>query len=197
MFTTDNQFGYKPNHSTDMCIFLIKQAISNNVSHDTPVYNVFFLYASKAFDKVDHQLLFKKFVDRSTPTSIVRLLNFWYGEQKMQMRWNSVLSDSFHISNGVRQGGVLSPSLFSLYMNSLSENLNRLRVGCYIGDKLNHVFFAGDICLLAPSLNGLQDLVDMCTAYAKAHKIFFYSIKSVLLFKPKLFCVSASPSVPP
>ena len=120
-----------------------------------------------------------------------------YGEQKMQVRWNSVLSNSFHISNGVRKGGVLNTYLFSLYMNSLSENLNRLRLGCYIGDnKLNHVFFADDICLLAPSLNGLQDLVDMCTAYAKAHKIFFKSNTLVgVLFKPKQFCVSASPTI--
>ena len=92
--------------------------------------------------------------------------------------------------------GFLSPYLFSLYKNSLSENLNRLRVGCYIGDnKLNHVFFADDICLLAPSLNGLQYRVDMCTAYAKTHKIFFNSSKSVdVLFKPKEFCVSSSPT---
>ena len=115
----------------------------------------------------------------------------------MQVRLNSVLSNSFHIYNGVRQGGALNPYLFSFCMNSLSENLNRLRVGCYIGDnKHNHVFFADDICLLAPSLNGLHDLVDMCTAYAKTHKIFFNSSKSIgVLFKPKQFCVSASPTI--
>ena len=76
------------------------------------------------------------------------------------MQWNDVLSNSFHISNGVCLGGVLSPYLFSLYMNTLSKNLNHLRVDCYIGsNKLNYVYFADDICLLAPSLNGLQDLV--------------------------------------
>ena len=99
---------------------------------------------------------------------MVCLLNFWYSEQKMKVCWISVLSNSHHISNGICQGGVLSP--FLLYINSLSENLNCLCVGCYIGDnKLSHVFFADDTCLLASSLNGLQDLVDMCTAYAKMH----------------------------
>ena len=116
-----------------MCIFLIKQAISNYVSHNTPVYSAF-LNASKAFNRVDYQPLFKQLIDRNTPTCVVRLLNFWYGEQKMQVPWNSALSNSFHISNGIRQGGVLNPYLFSLYMNSLSENLNHLCVGCYIGD---------------------------------------------------------------
>ena len=82
-------------------------------------------------------------------------------------------------------------------MNSLSENFNRLREGCYIGDnKFNHVFFTDDICLLAPSLSGLQALFDICTAYAKTHKIFFNSSKSVdVLFEPKKFCVSAFPTI--
>ena len=84
--------------------------------------------------------------------------------------------------------------LFLLSINSLPENINCLHVGCYIrNNKLNHVFFADDICLLAHSLNGLQDLVNMFTDYAKTHKIFFNITKSVdVLFKPKQFYVSAS-----
>ena len=75
-------------------------------------------------------------------------------------------------------------------MNSLLENLNRLRVSCYIeNNKPNHVFFADDdICLLVLSFNGLQDLGNMGTDYAKTHKIFFNSSKSAgLLFKPNNF----------
>ena len=70
-------------------------------------------------------------------------------------------------------------------MNSLSKNLNRLGVACciYIGNnKLNCVFFVDDICLLAPSLNSLQDLVIKWPDYAKTLKIFFTAISQWLYF---------------
>ena len=56
---SDHQFGFKSKHSTDMCVFLLKQAVSFYNKHDTPVYATF-LDASKAYDRVDHFMLFKK-----------------------------------------------------------------------------------------------------------------------------------------
>ena len=49
----DNQCGFKPAHSTDMCVFLLKQAILQYNTHGSPVF-VSFLDASKAFDEVNH-----------------------------------------------------------------------------------------------------------------------------------------------
>ena len=39
--TTDNQFGFKPKHGIDMCIFLLKQTVSYYVNKDTPVFSAF------------------------------------------------------------------------------------------------------------------------------------------------------------
>ena len=58
---------------------------------------------------------------------IVRILVFWYNVQKMYIRWNNTMSDSFSVSNGVRQGGILSPYLFCVYMDDLSKKLNNVR----------------------------------------------------------------------
>jgi len=56
------------------------------------------------------------------------------------------LSEPFHVTNGVRQGGVLNPYLFAVYLDDLSIELNNIKAGCYI-DKvlLNHLIFADDI----------------------------------------------------
>ena len=73
--TNNNQFGFKPNHGTDMSVFLLKQVASSYVSRDTSVFAVF-LDASKAFDKVDHEFLFKKLILRNVPLYFIWLLRY-------------------------------------------------------------------------------------------------------------------------
>ena len=73
--TNDNQFGFKTNHGTDMSVFLLKQVASLCVSRNTPVFSVF-LDATKAFDNVDHNLLFKKLILRNVPLYVIRLLRY-------------------------------------------------------------------------------------------------------------------------
>ena len=75
-----------------------------------------FLDASKAFDRVNHSLLFDKLLRRGVPGYVVRLLVFWYTNQKMCVRWGNVYSDYFGVSNGVRQGGIFCHLFFSIYI---------------------------------------------------------------------------------
>ena len=52
---------------------------------------------------------------RHVPTRFVRLLQYWYAHQTMPVKRDNCLSESFLVTNGVRQGGVLSPHLFAIY----------------------------------------------------------------------------------
>ena len=117
----------------------------------SPVF-VAFLDASKAFDKVNHGVLFKKLVEAKVPMIFVHLLARWYSSQRSCVKWNSAYSESFSTTNGVRQGSILRPFLFAIYMNELSLILNKLNIGCFIGNRcLNNIMYADDICCLAPS----------------------------------------------
>ena len=99
----------------------------------------------KAFDRVNHSVLFDKLVQRGVPGYIVRILCYWYAHQTMRVRWGSSISSSFRVSNGVRQGGILSPYLFNVYVNDLSQTLNRSRTGCLSGNiTINHLMYADD-----------------------------------------------------
>ena len=75
----------------------------------------------------------------------------------------SVFTSSFFIvTNGVRQGGILSPFLFTLYIDELSHQLNNSKVGCHINNVcINHLFDADDLCLMAPSPVGPQHLCQL------------------------------------
>ena len=111
----------------------------------------------------------------------------------MCIKWGKISSAYFNVSNGVRQGGVLSPKLFAIYVDDLSQDLAMCTSGCYIDDQcINHVMCADDICLLAPSAIGLQHMLDVCFDFSIRNDIKFNPIKSVCnVFKPKnnkLYC---------
>ena len=106
--------------------------------------------ASNAFDLVDHGKLFTKLCHRGLPSPILRLLINWYSLQEFRVRWGDCYSEPFGVSNGVRQGGVLSPVLFAVYLDGLLEELSESGVGCYWG----HMFacalcYADNLVLLA------------------------------------------------
>ena len=85
----------------------------------------------------------------------------------------------FTTSNGVRQGDIVSPRLFTLYIDDLSYVLRAINVGCVIDNTCtNHYLYADDMCLLAPSAGGLQKLIDACSKYGNEHDILYNPITS-------------------
>ena len=176
--TCDNQYGFKKKHGTDLCIYSLKNVIQYYRQHNSPVFTCF-LDASRAFDRVNFWTLFTKLIKRGVPLLIVRLLSFWYTSQEFCVKWGAETSEFFKTCNGVRQGGILSPKLFAVYIDDLSVVLNALNVGCYIDFKcVNHFFYADDMCLLAPSALGLQLLINVCEKYGLSHDILYNPIKS-------------------
>ena len=53
----------------------------------------------------------------------------------MNIRWGNTISSSFHITNGVKQRGIISPVLFNAYMDDLSISPNNSGIGGHIGEK--------------------------------------------------------------
>ena len=175
---SNNQFGFRKNSSTDMCIYAFKQVIDYYRKYSSPVY-VTFLDASKAFDHVNYWKLFDKLLYRKVPLFIVKLLVFFYTNQTFCILWNGVTSDCFTIGNGVRQGGVLSPIMFNIYMDDLSVKLNETKVGCHLDNvSFNHLSFADDMSLLAPSPAAMQILLNICEEYAVKHDIVYNTRKT-------------------
>ena len=65
-------------------------------------------------------------------------------------------------------------------MDTLSTELNNINIGCCIDEKLiNHLIYADDIVLFAPSAKGLQCLINICFNYGNLHNITFNESKTV------------------
>ena len=153
--TGDHQFGFKEDHSTDMAIYALKEITDYYLRNRSPVF-ICFLDARKAFDRVNHWKLFAKLLERKVDTHLVRFLCSWYKSQQFHVLWGDVLSEGFSVSNGVRQGGILSPFLFNVYTDELSTLLDKSGIGCHFQGSINHLYYADDMVLLSPSSYGLQ-----------------------------------------
>ena len=89
-----NQFDFKAKVSTEMCVLTLKQLIRSYQKQGNPVY-CGFLDASKAFDRVNHKMLFKKLIERNMPTCFFRILHYWYSKQNIKVNWGNSLSCLF------------------------------------------------------------------------------------------------------
>ena len=145
-----------------MCIHALREFTESFINRKTSVF-VTFLDASKAFDRLNHWLLFDKLIYRGVPKCIVHFLVYWYSMQQMCVQWGNSISSSFMVTNGVKQGGILSPKLFILYMNDLSILLNNYNLGGKIGGQLfSHLIYADDVCLISLSAHAMQEMINIC-----------------------------------
>ena len=136
--------------------------------------NACLLDCSKAFDKCRFDKLFKKLIDKGLPPLIVRVLIFVYEEQTAWVTLAGHKSEQFKISNGTRQGSVLSPVIFSVYLDGLLSELRRRGLGCFIGGYwVGACGYADDIILMSPNRHMLQKMIDVCEVYAVDHNLTF------------------------
>lgn len=179
--TTDYQYGFKKQHSTVQCTFVVNEIIQYYLNNDTNVYAVL-LDASKAFDRVNYVKLFRLLLKKNLCPIVIRFLAKLYTSQSIRTIWGSFISEQVSVSNGVKQGGVLSPILFIIYMDELLHNLSTSGVGCYIGNTFCGSFgFADDIILLSPTLMSIKKMLCICETFANEYDVLFNSEKSKLL----------------
>ena len=97
------------------------------------------------------------------PKIVVRMLIFIYTEQEAWVKWGSERSATFRISNGTRQGSVLSPALFAVYLDDLILELRQLGLGCHMFSLwTGAVGFADDLLLMAPSRDAMAAMLMVC-----------------------------------
>ena len=188
--TSDMQFAFKKAHSTVLCTSVVKDTVAHYMSKGTDVYCCL-LDASKAFDKIHFGKLFTLLLKRNIPSPFVRILLDMYRRQEVRVKWKSTFSSSFSVVNGVRQGGVLSPLLFNIYLDVLLEKLKCTGVGCYAGTQyVGVVAYADDVTLLCPSRKGLQQMLNICERFGIEYHITYNPTKTecILFSKRQNVC---------
>ncbi len=131
LMTSDMQFAYKEKHSTTLCSVIYLETLQHYAKNGSSVFSCL-LDASKAFDRIHYGKLFNILLHKDIPVFIIRYLLDCYTRQESRVLWDSCHSEYFSMSNGVKQGGVLSAMLFTIYVDKLLIRLKDSKIGCHI-----------------------------------------------------------------
>ena len=165
LFTSSYQFGFKRKKSTTHALHCLRGTIDYFTNNGSRVF-CSFLDASKAFDRLVHSGLFLKLMERNVPKIFLDIIITWHDGLFCRVRWDDVCSEWFPITAGVRQGGVMSPDFYGIYIDELVSILKKAGIGCYVsGIFAAALFYANDIVVMAPSIKGLWKILDLCVIY--------------------------------
>ena len=135
-----NQFGFRANHSPNLALILLMDKISGALERGDYVLGLF-LDFSKAFDTVNHEILFEKLSAYGVVGTSLDWFKSYLYRRKQYVEYNGSKSDMDIISCGVPQGSILGPLLFLIYINDLAEVSNLLFALMFADD--SNMFLSG------------------------------------------------------
>jgi hypothetical protein len=193
--TSDMQYAYKSGHSTTMCTMVFKDVINHYFHNNSNVYCCF-IDASKAFDRIRHDLLFEMLMERNLNPLMLRIIIDCYKRQTAQTCWLQEKSDKFLCSNGVRQGGILSPLFYSIYNDVLLNRIKENGDGCWIGHQFyGALSYADDLCILSPTITGMKKMLNICEGYGREYDVLFNPRKTKCMLFTREACDVDAPQV--
>eukprot|EP00732_Lithocolla_globosa_P002453 Lithocolla_globosa_v1_NODE_1612_length_2444_cov_4.514417.p1 type:complete len:535 gc:universal NODE_1612_length_2444_cov_4.514417:2019-415(-) len=183
----DEQNGFRSLRGClDHCFSLIS-IIKNRLSSGLSTFCCFVDF-QKAFDSVNHDGLWFKLLSMNVGGLMFKSIQSLYTGAVSAIRLNGMLTEWFPIENGVKQGCLLSPLLFSLYINDLISLLNDSKRGIHIDntERICCLFYADDIVLIAETADDLQELLNISHSWCQKWRMFINKKKTnVVHFRPK------------
>ena len=205
--TPESQCGYWRNRNTTDMVFVLRQLQEKCREQNKGLY-VSFVDLTKAFDTVSRKGMWQIMERLGCPPRFLNIVIQLHDDQRGQVRLNGDLSEPFAISNGMKQGCVLAPTLFSIFFSMMLRqatedlndddsiyiryrldgnlfNLRRLQAHTKTQEQLiRDLLFADDAALVAHTERALQRLT---SCFAEAAQLFGLEIslkKTEVLHQP-------------
>ena len=164
------QFGFKSSSSTNHAIFTLKETILHYKTKNKALY-LCFLDFSKAFDKVNRKILFMKLRKVMDWSHWVTLYKY-YSKSTVMVRNKNTIEDSFSTTVGVKQGGPLSPKLFSFYIDDMIKDIQQETQTCKLFNlDVSALLYADDTTLIYETSHELQRAINIVENFCKENEI--------------------------
>lgn len=174
----EHQAGFRKSYSTADNIYNLASIVHITLAEKKKVY-AFFVDFRAAFDKISRHLLIFKLRQMGISFKFVNMVEAVYRNTKSAVWTGEELSDYFNTESGVKQGCLLSPLLFSLYINDLNDSLDG---GLTIeGINIKVLLYADDIVLLADHPVKLQRMISKLENYCKSWNLVVNTSKSKIM----------------
>lgn len=161
--SSPRQFGFKKGFSCTHAISEVKNTV-NFFNKRGCTVSIGLIDIRKAFDQASFWGILLLLQRKQIHPSVIELIEHWFLNSTAQVKWNDSISFPVVISAGVRQGGVLSPLLFSAYIDVVLDILEESNLGCFINRRcLNSFLYADDLILISPSVHDLQSLLSLAS----------------------------------
>ena len=195
------QVGFRQGKSTlDHCAVLTHLITKYNGRYGKKLYAAF-LDLKGAFDSIPRDLLWDKLALMKVDDRLLYLLRKLYSQTSCQVRYTRLgnLTPKIITNKGVKQGCVLAPFLFNLFLNDLVPTLSSIYGHCpKLGQlHLPALLYADDSVLLSCSSIGLKRLLYGCLEYCKVNKLLLnYEKSKILVFskawKPQIWNIGGN-----
>jgi len=170
----EEQAGFRKERSTVDQLFILTELIRNR--RPAPTYCCF-IDVQKAYDRIWRKGLWHKLKEYGMSSKMWRVLRNVYSSVESCVLINDKRTKFFDIEVGLRQGCLMSPILFAIYINGLAEEINKANIGARIvlrrTDTVGILMFADDIAILADNREQLQELLDITSAYSRRWRLCF------------------------
>ena len=183
---SEEQAGFRAGRSTVDHLFTLSELIRARKARRKETHCAF-LDIRKAYDTMDRDALWKRLIDVGLRGKMWRVIKNLYDVVESSVLVGHQRTEWFPVEAGVRQGCILSPILFVIFIDGLVRAVKRARVSSVLKDiKFNILLFADDVVLLAESRHDLQVLLDAAYGYGQKWRFNWNCAKSkVLRFSPR------------
>ena len=160
------QIGFKKGSRTSDHIFTLKTMIDNMFKKKKYMY-VCFVDFRKAFDLVNRKALLYKLKLFNINGNFLQIMESMYKEVRFSVKLGNASTPSFTTSVGVKQGCVLSPTLFSMYINDMVDIFNDTDCHpvCINDQNVSCLLYADDLVIVSESATGLQNAISKLENY--------------------------------
>ncbi|XP_072172338.1 uncharacterized protein [Diadema setosum] len=175
------QSGFQEDHSCMLLASTLNIVIEINSLNKMQTF-VAYLDAAKAFDTVWHNGLLLKLFKAGVHGSLWLLVRNLYEGLTAKVWWNGRTSEPFHVRQGVRQGGILSPLLYLVYINGLITKLRDSGLGSSVHSIYTGILvLADDVALVATSADELNSMLQIVYEYSTKWRYTINAAKSAVI----------------